>query len=244
MNVNQHAAVEIINLTKKFGHFTAVNNISLSVSRGDVFGFLGANGAGKTTTIRMICALLEPTSGEILVDGFSVHTSPEKIKQRIGYMSQKFSLYMDLTPYENLEFFGNIYNVPEEIVNEQKELIAAELGIKNIKTTLTGDLPLGYKQRLALRTAIIHDPPIIFLDEATSGVDPVGRRQFWDLIYQLSDRGKTIFVTTHYMDEAEYCQKIAIMDKGSIVREGTPAQLKQELNATSMQDVFIKSIQI
>jgi ABC-2 type transport system ATP-binding protein len=237
-------AVEIIDLVKQFDSFTAVNHISLQVFKGEVFGFLGANGAGKTTTIRMICGVLEPTSGEIYVDGVSSVKNPEVVKQRIGYMSQKFSLYMDLTPFENMEFFGQIYHVPMETIRREQELLAEELKMKNLNKILTRELPLGHKQRLALRTTLLHDPPIIFLDEATSGVDPVGRRQFWDRIYDLSHQGKTIFVTTHYMDEAEYCQRVAIMDKGKIIREGAPSRLKAEIGAQSMQEVFIRSIQI
>ncbi len=236
-------ALTIQNLTKKFGTFTAVDNISLTVKKGEVFGFLGANGAGKTTTIRMICALLEPTSGEIELDGLSVLRQPEEVKMRIGYMSQKFSLYQDLTPFENMEFFSEIYNVAPEKLAEEKENLSAELKLNNLDNILTKELPLGYKQRLALRTTLIHDPPILFLDEATSGVDPVGRRQFWDQIYELSAAGKTVFVTTHYMDEAEYCHRLSIMDKGKIVQTGTPAELKDKFDVSSMQDVFLQAIQ-
>lgn len=233
----------IQNLTKKFGDFTAVDNISLTVKKGEVFGFLGANGAGKTTTIRMICALLEPTAGEIELDGLSVLHQPEAVKRRIGYMSQKFSLYQDLTPFENMEFFAEIYNVSPEKLTEEKEKLAVELKLNNLDRILTKELPLGYKQRLALRTTLIHDPPILFLDEATSGVDPIWRRQFWDQIYELSAAGKTIFVTTHYMDEAEYCHRLSIMDKGKIVQTGTPAELKDKFNVSSMQEVFLRAIQ-
>ncbi|RKY87053.1 ABC transporter ATP-binding protein [candidate division KSB1 bacterium] len=233
----------IQNLTKKFGDFTAVDNISLTVKKGEVFGFLGANGAGKTTTIRMICALLEPTAGEIELDGLSVLHQPEAVKRRIGYMSQKFSLYQDLTPFENMEFFAEIYNVSPEKLTEEKEKLAVELKLNNLNRILTKELPLGYKQRLALRTTLIHDPPILLLDEATSGVDPIWRRQFWDQIYELSAAGKTIFVTTHYMDEAEYCHRLSIMDKGKIVQTGTPAELKDKFNISSMQEVFLRAIQ-
>ena len=236
-------AVTIQNLTKRFGKFTAVDNISLEVRKGEVFGFLGANGAGKTTTIRMICALLEPTAGEIDLDGISVRRQPEAVKKRIGYMSQKFSLYQDLTPFENMEFFGEIYGVSNGKLADEKEKLAGELNLGNLNKILTGELPLGYKQRLALRTTLLHDPPILFLDEATSGVDPVGRREFWDRIYELATIGKTVFVTTHYMDEAEYCHRLSIMDRGKIVQTGTPGELKQQFNETSMQDVFLKSIQ-
>jgi len=214
----QNNVLVIRGLTKKFGDFTAVDDISLTVRKGEVFGFLGANGAGKTTTIRMICALLEPTSGEIELDGLSVTEQPEAVKMRIGYMSQKFSLYHELTPFENIEFFGEIYNVPREKLAEEKDKLSEELRLGNLDKILTRQLPLGYKQRLALRVTLLHDPPILFLDEATSGVDPVGRRQFWDQIYELSAAGKTVFVTTHYMDEAEYCHRISIMDRGRIVQ--------------------------
>lgn len=241
---NPNIVVKIENLVRRFGTFTAVDHISLEVYGGEVFGFLGANGAGKTTTIRMICGLLEPTEGEIQVDGISVTRYPEQVKKRIGYMSQKFSLYMDLTPFENMEFFGQIYNVPDQKIEREKELLAEELKLTNLNSILTRELPLGHKQRLALRTTLLHDPPIIFLDEATSGVDPLGRREFWDRIYELSAQGKTIFVTTHYMDEAEYCQRLAIMDRGKIVQRGTPTELKKKIGVSSMQEVFIKSIQI
>jgi len=236
-------AVTIQNLTKRFGKFTAVDNISLEVRKGEVFGFLGANGAGKTTTIRMICALLEPTAGEIELDGISVRRQPEAVKKRIGYMSQKFSLYQDLTPFENMEFFGDIYGVPREKLAAEKEQLSRELNMGRLDKILTRELPLGYKQRLALRTTLLHDPPILFLDEATSGVDPVGRREFWDRIYELSAMGKTVFVTTHYMDEAEYCHRLSIMDLGKIVQTGTPTELKEKFAVTTMQDVFLHSIQ-
>ncbi len=241
MENNQALVIE--NLTKKFGNFTAVDNISLTVHKGEVFGFLGANGAGKTTTIRMICALLQPTAGEIVLDGISVLRQPEAVKKRIGYMSQKFSLYQDLTPFENMEFFAEIYNVPSEKLEQEQEKLAEELNLSNLDKLLTKELPLGYKQRLALRTTLLHDPPILFLDEATSGVDPVGRRQFWDRIYELSAEGKTIFVTTHYMDEAEYCHRLSIMDKGKIVQTGTPPELKNKFNVSSIQEVFLQAIQ-
>lgn len=244
LSVNTAPVLMVKNLTRRFGKFTAVDGISFVVHKGEVFGLLGANGAGKTTTIRMICGLLEPTEGEIVLDGISVNDHPDQAKKRIGYMSQKFSLYMDLTPRENLEFFGRIYEVPKDQLEEEIIRMEEELNIRHHPFILTRDLPLGHKQRLALRISVLHNPSILFLDEATSGVDPAGRREFWDRIYTLSEEGKTIIVTTHYMDEAEYCQRLVIMDRGKIVQEGNPTSLKQKLGVSSMQDVFIRSIRI
>lgn len=236
------SAVEVNNLTRKFGDFTAVDNISFSVGKGEIFGFLGANGAGKTTTIRILCGLLMPTSGQATVAGYDIYKDYEKIKLKIGYMSQKFSLYNDLTIRENIEFYGGIYGLSrEEIANKTKELLN-QLKLEEMADQLAVSLPLGWKQRLALSTAILHDPEIIFLDEPTSGVDPVSRRNFWFLIYELAARGKTIFVTTHYMDEAEYCQRLSIMKDGKIIELDDPKTLKEKYQAENMQEVFLKIV--
>jgi ABC-2 type transport system ATP-binding protein len=222
-------AVTLSRLTKRFGDFVAVDDVSLNVARGEIFGFLGPNGAGKSTTIRILCGLLMPTSGEATVGGFDVRTQPELIKQNIGYMSQKFSLYDDLTVEENIDFFAGIYGVPRSERAARKEATLEMAGIGHRRRDLTGLLAGGWKQRLALGCAVLHNPPIIFLDEPTSGVDPIARRQFWDLIYSLSARGHTIFVSTHYMDEAEYCHRVSLMFRGRVIALGTPAELKQRL---------------
>jgi ABC-2 type transport system ATP-binding protein len=221
--------VEIKNLVKRFGDFVAVDNVSLTVQRGEIFGFLGSNGAGKTTTIRMLCGLLTPTSGSARVGGFDLATQAEQIKQTIGYMSQKFSLYDDLTVVENIDFFSGVYNVPQEQRPARKEYVLKMAGLENRGDTMTRLLPTGWKQRLALGCAILHQPPILFLDEPTSGVDPIARRNFWDLIYQLSAVGHTVFVTTHYMDEAEYCHRLALMHRGRLIGLGPPDELKAAL---------------
>jgi ABC-2 type transport system ATP-binding protein len=222
-------AVEIRDLVKRFGDFSAVDHVILQVRRGEIFGFLGPNGAGKSTTIRMLCGLLLPTSGSASVGGLDVMTQSEAIKQRIGYMSQKFSLYDDLTVEENIDFFSGIYGVPRARRAERKAYVLKMAGIEERRATLTRLLSGGWKQRLALGCAILHEPPILFLDEPTSGVDPIARRTFWDLIYQLSAAGNTIFVSTHYMDEAEYCHRLALMYRGKIIALGTPGELKQSL---------------
>lgn len=224
-------AVETRDLVKRFGDFIAVDHVTLQVRRGEIFGFLGPNGAGKSTTIRILCGLLSPTSGEATVAGFDVRTQPEQIKQHIGYMSQKFSLYDDLTVEENIEFFAGIYGVPEDRRRERKQYVLEMAGLAEQRTTMTRLLAGGWKQRLALGCAILHDPPVLFLDEPTSGVDPIARRGFWDLIYQLSAAGRTIFVSTHYMDEAEYCHRLALMYRGKVVALGAPAELKTKLAA-------------
>jgi ABC-2 type transport system ATP-binding protein len=224
-------AVETRDLVKRFGDFVAVDNVNLDVRRGEIFGFLGPNGAGKSTTIRILCGLLEPTSGSATVGGLDVATQSETIKQNIGYMSQKFSLYDDLTVEENIDFFSGIYGVPKTRRAERKAYVLKMAGIEERRTSLTSLLSGGWKQRLALGCAILHEPPILFLDEPTSGVDPIARRTFWDLIYQLSDAGQTIFVSTHYMDEAEYCHRIALMYRGKIIALGTPAELKKSLES-------------
>lgn len=226
---SQPIAVEIKNLVKRFGNFVAVDNVSLDVQRGEIFGFLGSNGAGKTTTIRMLCGLLTPTSGSARVGGFDLATQAEQIKQTIGYMSQKFSLYDDLSVSENIDFFSGVYSVPHTMRRERKEYVLAMSGLENRSDTMTRLLPAGWKQRLALGCAILHQPPILFLDEPTSGVDPIARRSFWDLIYQLSAEGHTVFVTTHYMDEAEYCHRLALMHRGLLIGLGSAAELKAAL---------------
>ena len=219
-------AVHVENLTKRFGNFTAVDRVSIAVERGEIFGFLGPNGAGKSTTIRMLCGLLPPTSGSATVAGFDVATQPEEIKRRIGYMSQKFSLYDDLTVQENIEFFGGVYGVPPGELEARREYVLKMALLGDKRGSMTRLLSGGWKQRLALGCAILHEPPILFLDEPTSGVDPIARRSFWELIYQLSAAGHTIFVSTHYMDEAEYCHRIALMYGGRVIALGSPAELK------------------
>ncbi|MDR3060030.1 MAG: ABC transporter ATP-binding protein [Prevotella sp.] len=226
------------NLTKRFGNFTAVDNISFSVDKGEIFGFLGANGAGKTTAMRMLCGLSYPTSGKGTVAGFDIAKQQENVKQNIGYMSQKFSLYEDLKVWENIRLFGGIYGMKEKVIVSKTDEILSELGFMSEKNTLVKELPLGWKQKLAFSVSIFHEPKIVFLDEPTGGVDPVTRRQFWELIYQASDRGITIFVTTHYMDEAEYCRRVSIMVDGKIEALDTPVNLRHQFNAVSMDDVF------
>jgi ABC-2 type transport system ATP-binding protein len=224
-------AVEMRDLVKRFGDFVAVDRVTMDVRRGEIFGFLGPNGAGKSTTIRMLCGLLAPTSGSATVGGLDVGTQSELIKQRIGYMSQKFSLYDDLTVEENIDFFSGIYGVPRERRAERKDYVLKMAGIAERRASMTNLLSGGWKQRLALGCAILHEPPILFLDEPTSGVDPIARRTFWDLIYQLSHAGHTIFVSTHYMDEAEYCHRLALMYRGKVTALGTPEELKRSLGS-------------
>jgi ABC-2 type transport system ATP-binding protein len=226
MNGNDYA-VTVEKLTKRFGKFTAVDGISFETRRGEVFGFLGPNGAGKSTTIRILCGLLQPTSGRATVAGLDVATQPEAIRQRIGYMSQRFSLYNDLRVMENLNFFGGLYGVPASELRLRAEWAVRMAGLEGRENAMTGSLPVGWKQRLALGCALLHHPPIVFLDEPTSGVDPVSRRQFWELIQQMSGEGVTVFVTTHYMDEAEYCNRLVLIDRGLIVAMGTPTELKR-----------------
>jgi len=229
-------------LTRIFGSFTAVDHISFEVQKGEIFGFLGANGAGKTTTIRMLCGLLMPSAGEATVAGYDIYREYEEIKRNIGYMSQKFSLYEDLTVRENIEFYGGVYGLSRDQIKQKTEELVEYLHLGEQIDKMTSDLPLGWKQRMALSTAILHEPQVIFLDEPTSGVDPVSRRNFWLLIYELAERGKTVFVTTHYMDEAEYCHRLSIMKEGRIVELDTPAALKEKYKAESMQDVFINIV--
>lgn len=220
--------IEVNNLTKIFGTFTSVDSISFQVKEGEIFGFLGANGAGKSTTIKMLCAILEPTSGDATVGGFSISLQPDEVKKNIGYMSQRFSLYQDLTVEENINFFGGIYGMSNSLLRERKNWVLNISGLEKEKSTLTGDLPGGIKQRLALGTAVMHKPKIVFLDEPTSGVDPLARRNFWELIHTLSKEGTTVFVTTHYLEEAEYCRNIILIDAGKIIAEGNPKKLKTD----------------
>jgi ABC-2 type transport system ATP-binding protein len=227
-------------LTKRFGDFTAVDAISFNVNKGEIFGFLGANGAGKTTAMRMLCGLSKPTSGNASIAGFDLYTQTEKIKRSIGYMSQKFSLYEDLTIKENIRFYGGIYGKSDAFIKEKTNFLLHELHLENEANKLVGSLPLGWKQKLAFSVAIFHEPQIVFLDEPTGGVDPVTRREFWNMIYQASETGITIFVTTHYMDEAEYCNRVSIMVDGRIEALGTPAALKSTYNAATMDEVFLK----
>ena len=223
--MNTSTVIKIQELTKQFGSFTAVDHISFDVKKGEIFGFLGANGAGKTTAMRMLCGLSKPTSGNGTVAGFDINLQSEQIKQNIGYMSQKFSLYEDLKVWENIRLFAGIYGVKENIIAPKTEELLNQLGFVNEKNTLVKHLPLGWKQKLAFSVSIFHEPKIVFLDEPTGGVDPATRRQFWELIYQAADRGITIFVTTHYMDEAEYCNRVSIMVDGKIEALDSPTQL-------------------
>jgi len=227
--MNANSSVVIENLVKRFGDFVAVDHISLETRRGEIFGFLGPNGAGKSTTIRMLCGLLTPTSGRALVAGYDVAHEAESVRQNIGYMSQKFSLYNDLKVIENLRLFAGLYSVPPESLTQRIDWCLEMANLKGRENLITGTLPGGWKQRLALGCAVLHQPPIIFLDEPTSGVDPISRRQFWDLIHQMANQGVTVFVTTHYMEEAEYCNRLALIYRGKIVALGTPSELKQKL---------------
>lgn len=233
-------AIEVNNLTKRFAQFTAVDNITFDVAEGEIFGFLGANGAGKTTAMRMLCGLSLPTSGEARVAGLDLNTHAEKIKQRIGYMSQKFSLYEDLTVRENIRFYGGIYGLTNAEIKSRTAEVLANLNITNEANVLVKSLPLGWRQKLSFSVAILHQPKIVFLDEPTGGVDPITRREFWTMIYEAASKGTTIFVTTHYMDEAEYCHRVSIMVDGRIEALGTPKELKANFNAEGMSDVFLK----
>ncbi len=225
-------------LTKKFGHFVAVDNISFEVEMGEIFGFLGANGAGKTTAMRMLCGLSKPTSGKGTVAGFDIEKQPEKVKSSIGYMSQKFALYEDLKVWENLRLYAGIYGVPHKQIAPKIDLLLRQLGFEGEKNTLVKALPLGWKQKLAFSAAIFHEPKIVFLDEPTGGVDPATRRQFWELIYDAADRGITVFVTTHYMDEAEYCNRVSMMVDGKIEALDSPKNLRKQYNAQNMEQIF------
>jgi ABC-2 type transport system ATP-binding protein len=234
------AVITVKNMVKKFGNFKANDNLNFEVYKGEIFGFLGANGAGKTTAMRILCGLSRPTSGQISVAGFDVYRQTEMIKKNIGYMSQKFSLYEDMTLVENIRFFGGIYGLSRKEIRLRTEKLIVSLGLEEIKNKLIRELPLGWKQKLAFSVAGIHQPEIVFLDEPTGGVDPITRRQFWKLIYQKAAEGTTVFVTTHYMDEAEYCDRVSIMVDGRIVALDSPLNLKKSYQANSMQEVFLK----
>lgn len=237
-NTDITKAVIVKDLERRFGEFIAVNKVSFEVAKGEIFGFLGPNGAGKSTTIRMLCGILTPTGGTGTVAGFDIRTEPENIKAHIGYMSQKFSLYEDLTVEENIDFYSGIYRIAPEKKNERKEWVIEMAGLREHRHSRTDILSGGWKQRLALGCAILHEPPVIFLDEPTSGVDPISRRQFWDLIYELSGKGVTVFVTTHYMDEAEYCDRIGLIYRGELIAIGTPDTLKTEFMQEDILEVM------
>ncbi|MCB9046063.1 MAG: ABC transporter ATP-binding protein [Chitinophagales bacterium] len=238
--MTEEVVIKTNKLTKKFGNFIATNEITFDVYKGEIFGFLGANGAGKTTAMRMLCGLSIPSSGEATIAGFDVYKETEEIKKNIGYMSQKFSLYEDLTVRENIRFFGGIYGLSAKEIKEKSKHLVETLGLEKVANQLVSSLPLGWKQKLAFSVAIIHDPAIVFLDEPTGGVDPVTRRQFWDMIYSAADRGITVFVTTHYMDEAEYCNRISMMVDGVIKALDTPTNLKKQFSAETMDEVFFE----
>lgn len=232
--------ITVKNLNKTFGNFTAVNNISFEVKKGEIFGFLGANGAGKTTAIKMLIGISKPTSGDAFVAGFDVKSQSEMVKKSIGYMSQRFSMYDDLTIRENIMFFGGIYGLSRKLIREKANQLIEKLGLQEASNKLVGDLPLGWKQKLSFSVALLHEPQIVFLDEPTSGIDPIARRQFWEMIYEEANKGTTIFVTTHYMDEAEYCNRVSIMVEGKIEALDTPDNLKNEYGVSTMNDVFLK----
>ena len=238
--MTREIVISVHNLVKKFGNFIANDNLNFEVYRGEIFGFLGANGAGKTTALRILSGLSLPTSGEATVAGFSASREPEKIKQQIGYMCQKFSLYEDLTVRENIMLYGGIYGMSKQAIRTRTGELLEKLNFQEYENKLISVLPLGLKQKLAFSVAVLHDPKIVFLDEPTGGVDPITRRQFWEMIYETAARGITLFVTTHYMDEAEYCDRISIMNEGKIVALDTPAELKKQYNAGSVDEVFIK----
>ena len=237
--MNDEIVIKTDNLTKKFGDFIAANELSFEVYKGEIFGFLGANGAGKTTAMKMLIGISKPSSGKANIAGFDVYKNTEEIKRSIGYMSQKFSLYEDLTVKENLMLFGGIYGLRDEVIESKTSELLEKLGLQNDANKLVGSLPLGWKQKLSFSTAIFHSPKIVFLDEPTGGVDPITRRQFWDMIYEAAHNGITVFVTTHYMDEAEYCDRVSIMVDGVIKALDSPAGLKEQFNAKSMDEVFL-----
>jgi ABC-2 type transport system ATP-binding protein len=238
--VSGEAAVEARELTRRFGSFTAVDRISFAVAEGEVFGFLGANGAGKTTAIRMLTGLLAPTSGEARVAGFDVERETERVKRSIGYMSQRFSVYEDLTVRENVRLYGGIYGLGDDQIRTRSEALLRRLGLEAAADERVRSIPLGWKQKLAFSVAMIHEPRVVFLDEPTGGVDPITRRQFWEMIYEAAAGGTTVFVTTHYMDEAEYCDRVSIMVAGKIAAMGTPAELKERFGVESMDEVFVR----
>lgn len=237
--MDKEIVIKTDKLTKKFGDFTAVSEITFEVTKGEIFGFLGANGAGKTTAMKMLIGISKPSSGKATIAGFDVYKETEKIKKSIGYMSQKFSLYEDLTINENIQLFGGIYGLSDQEIDRRRSELINKLNLQNEADKLVGSLPLGWKQKLAFSIAIFHTPKIVFLDEPTGGVDPITRRQFWDMIYEASHNGITVFVTTHYMDEAEYCDRVSIMVDGVIKALDSPAGLKKQFNAHSMDEVFI-----
>ena len=236
--MDKEIAISVKELTKKFGDFTAVDRINLQVKKGEIFGFLGANGAGKTTAMRMLCGLSYPTSGSGTVAGYDILRQAEEIKRHIGYMSQKFSLYEGLTVWENLNLFATIYGMSSQAIKEQTDAVFKTLGMENMRNVPVREIPLGWKQKLAFTAATLHSPDVVFLDEPTGGVDPATRRKFWEMIYQASSEGMTIFVTTHYLDEAEYCHRVSIMVDGRIKALDSPARLKQQYHATTMDEVF------
>ena len=233
-------AIVVKELTKKFGSFTAVDHISFETGKGEIFGFLGANGAGKTTAMKMLIGISKPTSGDATVNGFDVNTQPEKVKKTIGYMSQKFSMYNDLNIMENITFFGGIYGLSRKVIKERGEAVIEKLGLQGVAKKQVGSLPQGWKQKLAFSVALLHEPKVVFLDEPTGGVDPITRRQFWEMIYAEANKGTTIFVTTHYMDEAEYCDRVSIMVEGRIEALDSPKNLKKQFDTSSMDGVFQK----
>ena len=230
-------SIEVNNLTKKFGSFVSVDHINFKVKKGEIFGFLGANGAGKSTTIKMLCAILDPTEGDAMVGGFSIKTQSELVKKNIGYMSQRFSLYNDLSVSENIEFFGGVYGIEKDLLKEREKWVLEIAGLKGKEKVLTASLPGGIKQRLALGTAVIHKPGIVFLDEPTSGVDPISRRAFWDLINSLSEAGTTVFVTTHYLEEAEFCGNIILINAGKLIAEGNSKELKSKYLTNTILEI-------
>ncbi len=240
MNDKAENIIIVKDLVKKFGNFVANDHLTFEVKRGEIFGFLGANGAGKTTAIRILCGLSLPTSGDLSVAGYDVYSQREKIKQNIGYMSQRFSLYDDLTVFENIRFYAAIYGLSKHEIEQRATKLMKKLELEEARNKLIRDIPLGWKQKLALSVAIIHDPKIVFLDEPTGGVDPITRRQFWEMIYEAARSGITVFVTTHYMDEAEYCDRVSIMVEGRIAALDTPLALREEYQAKNMNDVFLK----
>ena len=238
--MNHNKVISVHNLVKKFGSFVANDNLTFDVYQGEIFGFLGANGAGKTTAIRILSGLSEPTSGEVIVAGFNARKEPEKIKKNIGYMCQKFSLYEDLTVKENIILYGGIYGMDNNLIRERTGELLDKLYFREYENRLISDLPLGLRQKLAFSVAVLHQPRIVFLDEPTGGVDPITRRQFWEMIYETAEKGITVFVTTHYMDEAEYCDRISIMNEGRIVALDTPENLKKLFVAETVEEVFVK----
>lgn len=238
--MTNNTVISVKNLVKKFGNFVANDNLNFEVYEGEIFGFLGANGAGKTTAIRILSGLSEPTSGEVIVAGYNAKKQPEQIKKNIGYMCQKFSLYDDLTVKENIILYGGIYGMSKKLIKERTNSLLTRLNFEEYGDRLISDLPLGLKQKLAFSVAVLHEPKIVFLDEPTGGVDPITRRQFWEMIYETAARGITVFVTTHYMDEAEYCDRVSIMSEGKIVALDTPDELKKKYTVNSVEEVFVK----